>query len=151
MNNLPLIGLGIATKSESGQTLDTFFPLIVFKGGEKKYDQYFDDWNALMSKDVIEVKDPLLLNLLDDDLFNSMDHLNDNQALVLCRISDNKSIKSTEEAYLKLHLISYKHFVPNSLNLENLFSHLVNVAWTNHGPIELELSLIHISEPTRPY
>ena len=138
MNNLPLIGLGIATKSESGQTLDTFFPLIVFKGGEEKYDQCFDDWNALMSEDVIEVKDPLLLNLQDDDLSDSIDHLNDNQALILCRISDNKSIENTEEAYLKLHLISYKYFVPNSLNLENLFGHLVNVAWTNQGPIELE-------------
>ena len=138
MNNLPLIGLGIATKSEVGQTLDTFFPLVVFKGGEEKYDQCFDDWNALMSEDVIEVKDPLLLNLQDDDLSDSIDHLNDNQALILCRISDNKSIESTEEAYLKLHLISYKYFVPNSLNLENLFGHLVNVAWTNQGPIELE-------------
>ena len=37
-----------------------------------------------------------------------------------------------------MHLISYKYFVPNSLNLENLFGHLVNVAWTNQGPIELE-------------
>ena len=138
MNNLPLIGLGIATKSEVGQTLDTSFPLIVFKDGEEKYDQYFDDWNALMSKDVIEVKDPLLLDLQDDDLSDSIDHLNDNQALILCRISNNKSIESTEEAYLKLHLISYKYFVPNSLNLENLFGHLVNVAWTNQGPIELE-------------
>ena len=138
MNNLPLIGLGIATKSEVGQTLDTFFPFVVFKGGEEKYDQCFDDWNALMSKDVIEVKDPLLLNLQDDDLSDSIDHLNDNQALILCRISDNKSIENTEEAYLKLHLISYKYFVPNSLNLENLFGHLVNVAWTNQGPIELE-------------
>ena len=101
-------------------------------------DRCFDDWNALMSEDVIEVKDPLLLNLQDDDLSDSIDHLNDNQALILCRISDNKSIESTEEAYLKLHLISYKYFVPNSLNLENLFGHLVNVAWTNQGPIELE-------------
>ena len=91
-----------------------------------------------MSEDLIEVKDPLLLNLQDDDLSDSIDHLNDNQALILCRISDNKSIESTEEAYLKLHLISYKYFVPNSLNLENLFGHLVNVAWTNQGPIELE-------------
>ena len=86
----------------------------------------------------MKVKDPLLLNLQDDDLSDSIDHLNDNQALILCRISDNKSIENTEEAYLKLHLISYKYFVPNSLNLENLFGHLVNVAWTNQGPIELE-------------
>ena len=138
MNKLPLIGLGIATKSKFDQTLDTSFPLIVFKDGKEKYDHCFEDWNALMSQDVIELKDPHLLSLQNDDFSNSIDNLNDNQALVLCRISNNKSIETTEEAYLKLHLISYKHFVPNSLNLENLFNHLVNVAWTNQGPIELE-------------
>ena len=37
-----------------------------------------------------------------------------------------------------MHLISYKHFVPNSLNLENLFDSLQNVAWTSRGPIELD-------------
>ena len=54
------------------------------------------------------------------------------------RISENKPIKNIEEAYLKLHLISYKFFLPNSLNLENLFDNLVNVAWTNQGPIEID-------------
>jgi 2,3,4,5-tetrahydropyridine-2-carboxylate N-succinyltransferase len=44
-------------------------------------------------------------------------------------------IGSVEEAYLKLHLISHKVFKPNSLNLDGLFKHLPNVAWTNKGPI----------------
>ena len=36
MNNFPLIGLGIATKGNSGNTLDTFYPCISFKNGEDK-------------------------------------------------------------------------------------------------------------------
>jgi 2,3,4,5-tetrahydropyridine-2-carboxylate N-succinyltransferase len=35
-------------------------------------------------------------------------------------------------------LLSYKFFKPNSLNLDNLFNVLPNVAWTNRGPVELE-------------
>ena len=34
MKNFPLIGLGIATKGSSGNTLDTFFPCISFKNIE---------------------------------------------------------------------------------------------------------------------
>ena len=29
MNNFPLIGLGIATKGSSGNTLDTFYPFLI--------------------------------------------------------------------------------------------------------------------------
>ena len=47
-------------------------------------------------------------------------------------------IKSTESAYLKLHLISHKFFKPNTLNLDGLFENLPNVAWTNVGPIAIE-------------
>jgi 2,3,4,5-tetrahydropyridine-2-carboxylate N-succinyltransferase len=34
-------------------------------------------------------------------------------------------------------LLSYKLFQPNTLNLDNLFNILPNVAWTNKGPIDL--------------
>ena len=81
------------------------------------------------------------INLLDidDEEFNkSFSNLEMNKMIVLCRISEDKPINSIEEAYLKLHLISYKFFLPNSLNLENLFDNLENVAWTNQGPIEIE-------------
>ena len=48
-----------------------------------------------------------------------------------------KPIESVSDAYLKLHLISYKFVLPNTLNLENLFKILPNVAWTNKGPISI--------------
>ena len=34
-------------------------------------------------------------------------------------------------------MISYKLELPNTLNLENLFKILPNVAWTNKGPISI--------------
>jgi 2,3,4,5-tetrahydropyridine-2-carboxylate N-succinyltransferase len=138
MNNFPLIGLGIATKGSSGNALDTSFPYIVFKNGANEHDQNYKKWELLMDQDVIELKDPDMLDVQNDYFNNSIANLGKDKSLVLCRISENKPIKTIEEAYLKLHLLSYKYFLPNSLNLENLFSTLVNVAWTNQGPMEIE-------------
>jgi 2,3,4,5-tetrahydropyridine-2,6-dicarboxylate N-succinyltransferase len=42
---------------------------------------------------------------------------------------------STEEVYLRLHLLSELAFQPNTLNLERAFSLLNNVAWTSAGPV----------------
>lgn len=50
----------------------------------------------------------------------------------------NQPVTSTEGAYLKLHLLSYKFCKPNTLNLDGLFENLPNVAWTNKGPIAID-------------
>ncbi|RPG42422.1 MAG: 2,3,4,5-tetrahydropyridine-2,6-carboxylate N-succinyltransferase [Gammaproteobacteria bacterium TMED236] len=92
----------------------------------------------MLTGNVTAIKDATQLNVKDEGLNNIISNLNANKTLVLCRISENLPIESIEEAYLKLHLISYKYFAPNSLNLENLFESLVNLAWTNQGPIELD-------------
>jgi len=42
---------------------------------------------------------------------------------------------STEEAYLRLHLLSERSVQPNQLNLEGIFSLLPIVAWTSAGPV----------------
>lgn len=138
MNNFPLIGLGIATKGASGNTLDTFYPCISFKNGKDKISLMYEQWDSLMSQNVTEIKDVAQLNLQDKNLNVVIGNLKKNKTLVLCRILDNHPIECVEEAYLKLHLISYKHFLPNSLNLENLFDNLLNLAWTNQGPLELD-------------
>ena len=39
------------------------------------------------------------------------------------------------DGYLRLHLLSHTLVRPNDLNLEGLFGHLANIAWTNHGPV----------------
>lgn len=42
---------------------------------------------------------------------------------------------TTEEAYLRLHLLSECEMPPNSMNLEGIFALLPNVAWTSAGPV----------------
>jgi len=42
---------------------------------------------------------------------------------------------STEDAYLRLHLLSECAVPPNSMNLEGIFDQLPNVAWTSAGPV----------------
>ena len=134
MNQFPLIGLGLATTNSAGKTLDTYFPKIVFKDMQHKSKDFFSIWNNLLDSDVCEITDLSLLNLSEDELPSS---LGENIKIVLCRITQDQKINSVEGAYLKLHLLSYKFFQPNTLNLENLFNILPNVAWTNKGPIDL--------------
>ncbi|MBU2670913.1 2,3,4,5-tetrahydropyridine-2,6-dicarboxylate N-succinyltransferase [Actinoplanes bogorensis] len=43
-------------------------------------------------------------------------------------------IKDSADAYLRLHLLSHRFVVPNSLNLDGIFGALANVAWTSAGP-----------------
>lgn len=43
--------------------------------------------------------------------------------------------QTTEEAYLRLHLLSECQVKPNGLNLEGIFGLLNNVAWTSAGPV----------------
>ena len=134
MNQFPLIGLGLATTNSAGKTLDTYFPKIVFKDMQHKGKDLFSIWNNLLDSDVCEITDLSLLNLSKDELPFS---LGEDIKMVLCRITQDQKIDSVEEAYLKLHLLSYKFFQPNTLNLDNLFNILPNVAWTNKGPIDL--------------
>jgi 2,3,4,5-tetrahydropyridine-2,6-dicarboxylate N-succinyltransferase len=47
----------------------------------------------------------------------------------------SSAVKSVEEAYFKLQLISLRLAEPHSLNLDGLFGVLHNIAWTNKGPI----------------
>lgn len=49
--------------------------------------------------------------------------------------SVDEAPKSTEEAYLRLHLLSECAYQPHSLNLDGVFGLLTNVAWTSAGPV----------------
>ena len=100
--------IGIANKSSNGDILDVFYPNIEF--GNKKINNKIKDINS-----------------------------NDKEIIIECTQEDlNRPIKDVQEAYLKLHLLSYKLVLPNSINLDGLFDCLPNVAWTNIGPIGID-------------
>jgi len=44
----------------------------------------------------------------------------------------------TYDAYLRLHLISHRLIRPHGCNLDGIFGLLANVVWTNHGPCAVD-------------
>lgn len=44
---------------------------------------------------------------------------------------------NAEDAYLRLNLLSHRHMQPRTINLDGMFGHLQNVAWTSRGPVPL--------------
>ena len=106
---MKIYGEGIANKSKSGQILDVYFPNIEF--ANKKTDT------------------------------KNIDVLSDSQELIKLDWSEvdlKNPIEKVSDAYFKLHLISNKFVLPNTINLDGLFECLPNVAWTNNGPISIE-------------
>ena len=101
--------IGLITKSSSGETLDAYFPVIEFKDQKTDIQDISTDNSE---KEVVEI------HWTQKDL--------------------DKPIEDVVSAYLKLHLISYRFVLPNSINLDGLFNALPNVAWTNKGPISID-------------
>ena len=100
---------GLITKSSSGETLDAYFPVIEFNDQKTDIQDISTD---NLEKEVVEI------DWTQKDL--------------------DKPIEDVISAYLKLHLISYRFVLPNSINLDGLFNALPNVAWTNKGPISID-------------
>lgn len=61
-----------------------------------------------------------------------------NEAKIITHLINDCPIEDIPSAWLKLHLLSLRFFKPNELNLENIFSVLPNIAWTNKGPMRAE-------------
>lgn len=101
--------VGLLTKSSSGETLDAYFPIIEFNDQKTDIQDISTDNSG---KEIVEI------HWTQKDL--------------------DKPIEDVVSAYLKLHLISYRFVLPNSINLDGLFNALPNVAWTNKGPISID-------------
>jgi len=100
--------LGIKSVSDSGEILAVAFPVIDFDG-QKTDSVNIEDINA--DSKIVEV------SWTEKNL--------------------NEPVGDVVDAYLKLHLLSYRFVLPNSVNLDGLFNALPNVAWTNQGPISI--------------
>jgi 2,3,4,5-tetrahydropyridine-2-carboxylate N-succinyltransferase len=54
------------------------------------------------------------------------------------RIDLDSPPESPSDLYLRLHLLSNRLCAPRTINLDNAFGTLVNVAWTNVGPVAVD-------------
>ena len=86
---------------------------------------------------------------LSSRLANALKGIDDAQAALLTRLAESHkplvatllaedaALKSTPEAYLKLHLLSHRLVKPHGLSLAGVFPLLPNVAWTSQGAVDL--------------
>ncbi|GAA1531022.1 2,3,4,5-tetrahydropyridine-2-carboxylate N-succinyltransferase [Microbacterium ginsengiterrae] len=113
MNNARTVsGVGLTTIASDGTVLDAWYPR-VFDGPIPEG----------------ETTDSL------SDLTGGDDRRNVTIKAISLQIDLDEAPASTADAYLRLHALSHLIVRPNALNLDGIFGHLPNVAWTNAGPM----------------
>jgi len=113
LSTSPAWGIGLATVTAEGQVLDTWFPEGYLGLGDEPAEAPvlpagLTGPRMLSGLSTVEVR--TTIKSLADPIVDASD------------------------AYLRLHLLSHRLTVPNSLNLDGVFGKLANVAWTSAGP-----------------
>lgn len=111
ISTAPAWGIGLATVTAEGQVLDTWYPAgFLGLGAPETRDlpAGLAGPKALPGLSTVEVR------------------------TVIGSLAEE--IKDSADAYLRLHLLSHRLVQPNALNLDGIFGHLANVAWTSAGP-----------------
>ncbi|MEP6479299.1 MAG: 2,3,4,5-tetrahydropyridine-2,6-dicarboxylate N-succinyltransferase [Rhodoglobus sp.] len=110
-------GYGLATVSGGGTVLDTWFPAPRLGELSAGTDRYI----APAEFEALAGPDPRRNVTVD---------------FVTVEIDLDLPPASTQDAYLRLHLLSHLLVAPNTINLDGLFGHLPIVVWTNAGPVD---------------
>ncbi len=126
--------LGAPKFSAAGRCIDCFFPapLKAPTGAlERAILGRFQAGAAFLAPDqargFVEAHQAELLPLLE---------LDGPVAAVL--LAEDGPIRSTAEAFLKLHLLSHRLALPNSMDLTGIFGHLPTIAWTTDGAVAVD-------------
>jgi 2,3,4,5-tetrahydropyridine-2,6-dicarboxylate N-succinyltransferase len=109
-------GFGLATLDRSDQVLDLWFPT-----------------PALGTADGAEAPAELVALEGDDDVRGVR------RVVRLVQVDDLQAKPtSTEDVWLRLHLLSTRLAVPHTISMEGVFGLLANVVWTSAGPCAVE-------------
>lgn len=111
----PIWGIGLSTIAAPGTVLDAWFPEVGF-----------DAPDAAAAAALIADLQPLAAP--DERRAVTVE-------VVQLTVDPDAPVRSTVDAYLRLHALSHLLVRPNELNLEELFAHLPVNAWTNAGPL----------------
>jgi 2,3,4,5-tetrahydropyridine-2-carboxylate N-succinyltransferase len=138
--------VGLATRARSGAVLDVFYPCIFHRPDAGLIAALEGALGPDRETATREIDDRGLARLA--QRVEEAGHGAEAAVLRACLgarrpkritiLAQDEEIGSTEEAYLKLHLLSHRLAIPNSLDLNGIFAVLPNVAWTSDGPIAVE-------------
>jgi 2,3,4,5-tetrahydropyridine-2-carboxylate N-succinyltransferase len=107
-------GVGVATQTESGQTLDCHFYSLGL--GSKPANKQVETLNLQQDSDLIRKVKKIAVDI---------------------SIDLSVAPKDVADVYLRLHLLSHRLVKPHSINLDNIFTLLPNVVWTSVGACEI--------------
>ena len=107
-------GVGVATQTESGQTLDCHFYSLGL--GSKPANKQGETLNLQQDSDLIRKVKKIAVDI---------------------SIDLSVAPKDVADVYLRLHLLSHRLVKPHSINLDNIFTLLPNVVWTSVGACEI--------------
>ena len=111
-------GLGLATVTDDGNTLDVWYPKPIL--GDEPAD---GDAALLATLSAMERKDAA--RGVHTTVVHTWADLDD-------------APQTVAGAYLRLHVLSHRLARPNTINLDGIFSRLPNVVWTSAGPCAAE-------------
>ncbi len=142
-NQMFAVGIGCGTLGASGDWLEVFYPAPRKSPGPDIIEAFTRagvDTRATLTRPDAATLERLAdaLAQADPGLANAAHTLAGGRAEpVVTLLASDAPLASTPETYLKLHLLSHRLALPNSMNLEGIFATLPNVAWTPDGPVEL--------------
>lgn len=121
-------GVGLATVTDDGTVLDTWFPYPKLDDGRMPGTKHLSEQEA------VDELGAGASALLGPDVDRSVEVV----AVRTGILSLASPPADAYDAYLRLHLLSTRLVPPHGLNLNGLFGILANVVWTNHGPCRVE-------------
>ena len=135
MTDLYAFGIGLASTDAAGNVLDCFFPAPL-KTPDAALTGLIREHFAAGTTAVDAATVARFVEACGDSTPASLrEVLEADRPLTSVRLDADGPIGSVAEAYLKLHLLSHRLALPNSQNLDGIFAHLPNVAWTSDGPL----------------
>ena len=138
MTEIYAFGIGIASTSTRGAMLDCYFPAPVRHPGTPQADVIGRIFPAGTGDAPTEAVREYALTCGDEAQAALLALCDADRPLKSVRLDRDEPITSMLDAYLKLHLLSHRLALPNSQNLDNIYTHLPNVAWTSNGPLAVD-------------
>jgi 2,3,4,5-tetrahydropyridine-2-carboxylate N-succinyltransferase len=148
MGSIAAYGLGLATRhARSDRFLDVWFPVI---GRSEATGDVLDALLPGTGTRTVELERLSGTPAIDDgilgaalstvlDAAGATDALGSRRVPVAVLIADlDAAPLDHPEASLRLHLLSHREVPPHGLSLEGVFGLMPNIAWTGHGPCEVD-------------
>ncbi len=138
MSDFFSFALGTSTRNARGDILDTWFPLPLRQPSDNVAEaaRRIGNHEGAGPEDAILIADALDAAGQPAGAMAYRMLAEHDRPLTAVALETDGDIASAPEAYLKLHLLSHRFALPNTLNLNGIFEHLPTVCWTSQGPVD---------------